>query len=313
MKLKDYYSFNESLSGETAVFRLGADSGFFSEYNHFVLAIYFCITHNIKFRFSSKWANFKYDKGWEDFFLPISPERNFFLDQYHFNERWELKPQRRRDILFKRIYQIYRYFSHIKYLTYELYPLIRKQPLDQQFVHEPLGLNGNLCENCRLINDMLWHFNDQTLKSIEERISRIELPKHYVSMHIRRGDKFGEIAHTDLNKYVDKALEKCESASFFYVSTDDFSVVEALRFQYPDFTFLTLTKPEQRGYYQHEYEVKSAEWRKNEMLDFFASIEIMAKSELYVGTLSSNVGMFMYWRMPIGKCVGVDYEEWRIW
>lgn len=313
MDLKTYKKWNKNETNGKAVFKLGADSGFFSEYNHMILAIYYCIKNRIQFRFSSKWANFRYKNGWNDFFEPFVEELNNPLDTYKFNERWKYVPGRRRDKFLGMVYSIYRYFFNVKYLTYELMPIIRKQSLTEVYSNDDLGLSGNLVENCRKINELVWKYNDETSLELRKRISKIDLPDHYISLHIRRGDKFGEISPVDLNKYIETAKSIYSTCKDFYVSTDDYSVFEELKKTYTQFNFYSLTKSEQRGYFQHEYESKSAEWRKNELLDFFASIEIMAKSDLYVGTLSSNVGMYMYWRMPEGRCIGVDFTEWKIW
>ena len=61
------------------------------------------------------------------------------------------------------------------------------------------------------------------------------------------------------------------------------------------------------------FESFTAEHRRNDMLTLFSDIEVLANSELFIGTLSSNIGMYMYWRMPEGKCFGVDYNDWKIW
>ncbi|MEG1585353.1 MAG: hypothetical protein RR346_00600, partial [Bacteroidales bacterium] len=59
---------------DTHIFRIGIDAGFFSEYNNMILAYLYCKENNINFSLYSEYANFAFDKGWEDYFLPFCPK-----------------------------------------------------------------------------------------------------------------------------------------------------------------------------------------------------------------------------------------------
>ena len=48
------------------------------------------------------------------------------------------------------------------------------------------------------------------------------------------------------------------------------------------------------------------------MITLFATMEILNRAELFVGTYSSNMGMFMGMRNP-SICRGVDFDHWLIW
>src|SRR6185369_14450129 len=73
MDLVDYQRFNDTFK-RTLVFHLGVEAGFFSEFNNMVLAMLYCLHHQIRFVLYSDNANFKVSKGWEDFFLPFCEE-----------------------------------------------------------------------------------------------------------------------------------------------------------------------------------------------------------------------------------------------
>jgi hypothetical protein len=58
---------------------------------------------------------------------------------------------------------------------------------------------------------------------------------------------------------------------------------------------------------------KSKEDRKRYILKLLASIEIISNSKLFIGTFSSNIGMYMGMRMPSDKIISIDLPEWQIW
>ena len=55
-----------------------------------------------------------------------------------------------------------------------------------------------------------------------------------------------------------------------------------------------------------------AEEKDRNMITLFATMEILNRAELFVGTYSSNMGMFMGMRNP-SICRGVDFDHWLIW
>ncbi len=210
------------------------------------------------------------------------------------------------------MYQLFLYHHDVDYLTYDIFYRARALKLNVIHTISQLGLSGTLVENCREISNMIYRFNAATQQEIDKRIAQQDLPNAYVAIHVRRGDKTLEAEHTSLGIYLDKVKEHSRCRNIF-VATDDYTVFEELTDNYPDYQFYTNTPAANRGYDQRTFEHCSEEWRKNELLDLFATVEIMCRSELFVGTMSSNIGMYMYWRMPQGKCLGVDFNDWRIW
>ncbi|MBO5404422.1 MAG: hypothetical protein J6A13_00275 [Paludibacteraceae bacterium] len=284
------------------LYRIGSDAGFFSEYNNMVLAMVYCQRNNICFLLSSKGANFAYDKGWDDYFLPFCRELNLY-HQTMMNPRYEapLPTTGKREKIKRCMFALQKKLWRIDLLTYDIFHDVRKQYVDD-----------NLIDACREISNRIWQYNKQTQDAIKQRIRTLSLPDTYVSVHIRRGDKAREAAHTDIAKYI-SLLETNTSCRDVFVATDDYSVYEELCAKYPDWQFYTLTPAVNRGYDQRKFEAFSAGHRRDEMLTLFSDIELLAASSLFVGTLSSNIGMYLYWRMPQGRCLGVDYNDWRIW
>lgn len=284
------------------LFRLGSDAGFFSEYNNMVLAMVYCQRNDIRFLLSSHGANFAYDKGWTDYFLPFCKEINIFHQEF-MNLRYEapIPSIGKRERIKRFLFSLQKRLWRIDLLTYEVFHKVREQNVDDALI-----------EACREINKQIYRFNPSTLESVRQRINMLSLPKQYVGLHIRRGDKAREAAHTDIDKYMALLVANSECRDVF-VATDDYSVFEDLCSNYPDWKFYTQTPHDNRGYDQRQFESFTAEHRRNDMLTLFSDIEVLANSELFIGTLSSNIGMYMYWRMPEGKCFGVDYNDWKIW
>lgn len=57
---------------KTMIFHLGIDAGFFTEYTYMLHAMLYCLQHKIQFKLYSDDANFGWEKGWTDCFVPFS-------------------------------------------------------------------------------------------------------------------------------------------------------------------------------------------------------------------------------------------------
>ena len=56
------------------IFHLGIDAGFFTEYTYMLHAMLYCLQHKIQFKLYSDDANFGWEKGWTDCFVPFCEE-----------------------------------------------------------------------------------------------------------------------------------------------------------------------------------------------------------------------------------------------
>ena len=71
MEIREAYQQLNSSFKRTLVYHIGIDAGFFTEYTYMIHAMLYCLTHQIQFKLYSSDANFKYDKGWTDYFQPF--------------------------------------------------------------------------------------------------------------------------------------------------------------------------------------------------------------------------------------------------
>lgn len=305
-------NFQDSIFSKKLVFRLGTNAGFFSEYNNMLLGIIYCLEKKINFQLYSKDANFSFNEGWNDYFLPFTKETKWnYHKNYNYRSFSEFNHYKS-DTLIRKI-NFYKFISCTKYLTYEIFDEIRKEAKSNRIYKIPkLNIHGEIREVCRELINLTWHFNNATQQIINKLISKINLPENYIGIHIRSGDKQKENELFNFDKYIAKAKTLSNEKNYF-ISTDDFSNIESIKKNYPDLNIYYLCKENKKGYFQNEFQKLNKENIRTEMYELFSSIEILNKSEFFVGTFSSNIGMFLGMRMLPEKCFAVDLDKWLIW
>lgn len=306
--IEQYQSLNNSFRKEL-VFHVGTDAGFYSEFNNMVLAMIFCLQNHIKFSLYSSDANFKFKDGWSDYFVPFCDEK---IDSFHhkYNMRYEEPFFSAHGVeRFKILY--WRMRNKHTYLTSDLFYHFRNVEFERKHFSIPeLGLAGNLKEMGGYIVNMIYRFNDTTQHEVSSLIDGLNLPDKYVGFHIRGGDKFVEHKLEQCSTYISKAEMLTDVRSAF-VLTDDYKIVEALRMDFPQWKFYTLTRPDENGYFHKEFLLKTVSEKKKDLIKLFSAMDILKRSELFIGTFSSNPGMFL--GMCMDKAYGIDFEKWLLW
>jgi hypothetical protein len=305
--VEQYRVINESFS-KKLVFRLGIEAGFFSEYNNMILAMAYCLKHKIQFSLYSKNAWFS-KVGWKEFFEIFCREETSEIHST-INTRL-LEPSGRIWLKPKTI--LYKRFSGINYLTYDLWFKFHNRELEQEtFYIDEIGINGDLRSTCGVLTDITWRYNLDTHKAVEQLIKSVKLPDEYLGFHIRCGDKLQETSLYPVRCYFEQIASRsvCRNA---FISTDDYRIYETIRKEYPEWTIYTLCQKDEQGYYQKEFMKKDPSEIREQYLRLFASTDILLKSKLLIGTFTSNVGMYLGMRMEPEKCLGVDNTTWRIW
>lgn len=308
--IKKYKDINDSFSKEF-IYHLGCEAGFFSEYNNMILAMLYCLKNHIRFSVYSKDANFSYSNGWNDYFKSFCEEKGNLLHRW-FNKR---PNPRFKNSCLRKIDQFlsdsFRSCNKDCLTLSNLWNDIRSLDIHTCNIPE-LGINGCLQDACRKMIQYTWHYNAQTNQIVSDYISSLNLPSHYIGFHIRGGDKFVEAQLQNVDVYINKA----QSLSILrkaFVLTDDYSIIELLEKNYPEWTFYTLCKPNERGYFHQKFKKQSKELIKHQHIKLFASVDVLASSDLFIGTFSSNPGMYLGMRMDVDKTYSVDVPNWTIW
>lgn len=207
---------------------------------------------------------------------------------------------------------IFSYMSFFKkeLLTQDVFGKCRdKSRYGKDHVIPELGFRGSTQEICSMLVDLTWKYNDSTNKKINEILKTLSLPDKYVSIHVRRGDKIVESPYYSLGQYFEKLGTKNKN---LFVATDDYTVIEDLKKKYSDWNVWTLCSPLERGYVQSVADKESFQEKDRNMILLFATMEILNRSERFVGTYNSNIGMFQGMRNP-SICGGVDFDHWVVW
>ncbi len=307
-----YREINNSFD-KKLIFHLGCDGGFFSEYNNMILAMLYCLEHNIQFTLYSKDANFGIKNGWPDYFLPFCEENT-----NSFNRFFNYRPIRKYKI--EAVQKLYglsvgffrKTLDKNTFITSDLWNEIRNLPVEKTYSIARLNLRGNLRDICRELISMTWRYNTETQVFVGEIKQTLNLPEKYAGFHIRGGDKFIETQIQSIDIYMKKSHELSGIKDIF-VLTDDYTVIENLRENYHGYSFFTLCEEQERGYYHQQFKKQSKEQKRKQLLNLFVSMDLLAESEFFIGTFSSNPGMYLGMRMKPEKTYSVDIPEWRIW
>ena len=308
MDVRAYQKYNRQF-WEKYVYRLGGSVGFFSEYNNMIIAMLYCLVHHKQFVLQSRNANFSAGEGWKEFFEPFCREvNNGMLEKY--NHRIKPLYDQKSD---RYAFNLYRYLIlQDARFTYEFFDEMRKMPVDTIYEIPELGLKGNLRECSTEIHKMVWRYNASTGKEIERMIEGLALPKEYVGIHVRQGDKNLETEVYTPKRYMDE-LQKHTDCKDVFVLTDDYRVLTDLRDEYKGYRFYTLCQSNEDGYSYEKLQALTYEERRKSMLRLWASMDVMEKGQVFVGTFTANPGMNMGFRMKEEQIFGIDYEHWILW
>jgi len=307
MDLSQYRELNNSFK-RTLVFHLGANGGFFSEFNNMLLAMLYCLKHEIRFVLYSRHANFRVLSGWTDFFLP-------FCDETHHDSHRTLNarcPRQRTPLHLQLTIAHFKKSQNIDFLTYELWNHFRSPPFTRQTFSFPNTPPLDLLAAAQHLIQLIWNYNPETSAAIAALTQSIDLPKDYLGIHIRSGDKLIETPLLATPQYIEKA-RSLSSLSHIFLSTDNYAIVEEARRLYPHLSFFTLCTPGETGYIHQDFLKLAAPIRHFHLLNLFASIELLASSRHFIGTFSSNPGMYLGMRMNRHQVHSANDDPWRIW
>jgi len=304
--LKKYNELNNSFKKQL-IFRIGADSGFFSEYNHMIFAMLYCLKNQIQFVLSSKDNNFSIDKGWQDFFLPFSKESKSKL-----HAKYNMRGPAPRTTATNIKSAIFRRALGADFFTQHLWENFRTQERLQDVVVPELNLGNSLVDNCHVIVNNIWAYQPDIATAVVKKINALNLPDEYVGIHVRSGDKITEHKLYQPADYILKSLEH-SSCTNFYIATDDYKNVRILKTEFPDYKFYTSCPTTAEGYLHSKFAAQSNETKKAALIELFVDVDILSNAKIFIGTYSSNIGMYIGMRRDVSTCYCLDFDEWRIW
>ena len=300
------------------VYRIGYQGGFFYEYRQMIAAYVYCKLNNIKFKLYSVNANFAIEKGWTDFFEPFCEEAT---EEIHSLYNIHFKYPSITKLLLKKVIKgitiphwcwnklslwylklivtapYFKWKYHFNYYTHDLWSEVHK--LNQHNTTQYNTIQYNTILNT-------WRFNEKTENEIEKISGELNLPEKWIGLHIRRGDKITEQPHIKIEEYIEMLKNKSNNLNLF-VLTDDYSIIDGIQMQYPEYHIYTLCKTSERGYNNSEFMNASIEKKRSGLIKLFASVEILRKSEAFIGTASTGPSDFLIMlQHPIALLAGTE-------
>ena len=298
-----YKQLNESYNRKL-IHHFGTGNGFYSELNSLLFSTLFCLQNKLRLELYSKDAAFTFGNGWAEYFKPFCPEfKNDYIGKRI--SRDYINNHRNKHICY-----LYKIFTRNDILN-DIYWYCRSGWFEHSHFDIPeLGIDGNIIHAMKIIIPIVYRFNDKYTAIIEKFINDLKLPDKYISLHVRAGDKVTERKLITPQDYLEKAKLHSNCHNIF-VATDDYRVFEQLRDNNPDYTFYTSTSPMDCGNNTEVFFTSSQDNIRRNLVEMFSSIEIFLKSELFIGTYSSNPGLFVG-MLADDKMIGMDYDRWLI-
>ncbi len=300
-----YREVNEGY-GKMLVFRAGIDAGFFAEYKYLVHAVIFCLEHKIQLRLYSAGANFGWNKGWTDYFMPFCKEVDEAFHSRHnvhslqgFGELRRLNPNVSPANLLKWKLKTLFYNRLCRLESFSAYGVAALSTSDipphevrERISLPQLGIEGNYIEVFQKVAAMLWRFNPQTEEAVAKWVEKLALPPHYAATQIRGGDKVTEVKLYEPSLFAG-ALEKHTALRDVLLLTDDYAILEAVRRDFPQFRWHSLCSPDEKGYYNNSFTHTAASAKREQMHRFLAQIDAMARADFFAGSIAVGPSLFL--------------------
>lgn len=306
--IESYNKVNNSFR-QKLIFHVGTGAGFYSEINGMLTAMLYCYIHKIKFILYADDATFAGGNGWNEFFVPFCPQSH---DKW--NHKYNSRSKQRDARLF---YHMGRLLLKIRnganYLTDDIFAeaCLGNYSKESSYVKwTEFGINGDIKTEFTKLKCVALQYNRNTSREIKAIIKELNLPKHYHSVQFRGGDKTLEVVRAmDVDCVIERMKKKEARIENLFVFTDDFAYVEKIKARCPGWNIYTLTKENEHGYINDEFNQISWLLKRKEMLKLFAMTEICLHSDVHFGCEVACVNDYIRNVKPSEKYVGVWTED----
>lgn len=296
---EQYLRLNESF-GERMIFHVGTGAGLYSELGSMLECMLYCYTHKIQFVLYADDANFS-NSGWTDFFEPFCTQSHSILNKwanYRYKDHFRWKGIPLPNLLLRRwiLPYLLKRTEHVTWLTQDLFDKFVSSDFKKvSFDWETLGVkNGVVGRDFAKLRQLALRYNKKTKEEIEKRISSLNLTEHYVSIQIRGGDKSEEFDKLIDADYCLECIDRSGvEINSLFVFTDNYLNVERLKEKRPQWNIYTLTREDERGYYNADFNKQSWDFRKDNLLKLFSIVEICINSDLHFGCAEACVNGFI--------------------
>ena len=279
----DYARANDAFS-RSVVFKVGSGAGFFSEIGGMIESMMYCFHHKIRFTiFADTFAG---PEGWESFFEPFCP-----INHNRLNNRVNGRLALGNGIKPRLMVEALKRSTGADLLTADVFWKANGEFKTSVVVDWPeFGIHGTTWPEYHKLFPLALRFNAETRAAVDAVKARLPLPRPNYSIHIRSGDKVTEQSELLTVPFCIEQIESTKpDVQNLFVLTDDYTNIEELRRLRPAWNVLTLTSPEERGYWNAEFFAMPWEKRRENLIEFFAIVEICVESDFHFGCEHSNI------------------------
>ena len=313
-RLKREYALENKACKKKMVFHVGSGAGLFSELGAMLECMCFCHVHGIAFSLYADDANFAGLNGWSELFEsfceikhhPDNKKYNYRYKNYHRIQGIAVPNMPLRRYLFpKRLKRL----ENVDFLTQDLFDDIVSSRFRYSRILWPLfSMNGVVRDEYAKLTPLALRYNDKTSREIVKLIDSLKLPKHFASIQIRGGDKVQEFTDIiDAEFCCNLIKTKIEDINNIFIFTDDYRNVAYIKKNHPEWNVFTLTRKDERGYYNAKFNALSWEERRKDIIKLLAIVEICIRSDHHIGCDGACVNNY------IRSCrMGKKYDEYTI-
>lgn len=310
MDLEEYRNINNSFK-RICVYRIGNDAGFFSEINNMLMAMVFCVENQLQFRLCSTNSNFGKDI-WKDYLLPFTRHSTKY---YHilFNERPYIH-KRPHSFTIEELFSIKKTLAKL-FLTQDIWPYIRdKNKYNAYYQVKSPYINGGLIEVASILIKCVWKYNLYAGNRIQKLIDSLQLPSEYAAIFIRRGDKYTETSYVEVKRYIEKVNSLTQDKKYpIFIGSDDYNTIQEAKYLFPNQVIYCFENQSDKGYFMEDFINNTIKEQKLKIVNLLAQVEIFRKAKYFVGTYSTNVGVFVGMARNCYNSYDVNNENWALW
>lgn len=298
-KKKEYRRINESFQ-KRLIFHVGFGGGLYSELDSMMEFMLFCYLNHIRFELYADDANFSKPggNGWEELFEPFCPISHDPLNHVANYRPTDFLSQMRPHRLWTKGYYYPRKLKKntgADYLTQDLWCMCINDEFKRSFVDWPLfGMNGSCELEFAKLGSVALCPRPEIREKMDVLIEDLKLPRQYISIQVRGGDKYLEYDElVEADAFIGKIEELGLADQPVFIFTDDYRNVTYIRQKRPDWKLYTLTREEERGYYNNEFNRQDWGFRKANLIKLLAIIEVCVAAEIHIGSSQSCVDMYL--------------------
>jgi len=318
MRTRDeYLQINNSFQ-KICIYRIGNHAGFFSEINNMIIAMIYCLENSYRFEIYS--TNTMYCNDiWQDFFYPFTQHAT---NPFHIkNNSREFRKIKLTDFNPQQDAQILEYLNSTFsgqdeiFLTQNVWTFIRNPRIfnPQHRVNKPF-ISGNTIHVAYQLVQSIWNYKPHIRKRIDDIKRSVKVETPYAGFHIRRGDKFREKDFTPIESYFNKLNQITKRDDYpVFIATDDQRIIGEIKDVYPNRRIYHFHLPQNKGFDMDNFQPLNKQQQADSIIQLLAEVEMLVEANIFVGTFTSNVGMFVGMARDGREIYGVDTNGWIVW